>query len=207
MCGVKLWAGTGRHTCVREGSEAVKYFAYGSNMLESRLTQDQRIPSARFDAVGRLGDHALRFEKVGRDGSAKCNAPTVSDGTVYGVLFTVAEDSLDQLDLVEDVARGGYSRRDVEVELPAGAVTRAITYVAGKDHIRGDVLPLDWYQALVVAGAMEHDLPRAYIDRMRDIHCCVDLNTARRAAALELLGPFRQEFEGGRLTGEMHLTA
>ena len=50
------------------------YFAYGSNLSSARMAA--RVPSARVVARAQLPGHALRFHKVGRDGSAKCDACT-----------------------------------------------------------------------------------------------------------------------------------
>lgn len=50
---------------------SVKYFAYGSNMCSGRLSE--RV-SCTFVAVARLAGHQLRFHKVSKDGSSKCDA-------------------------------------------------------------------------------------------------------------------------------------
>lgn len=50
----------------------MKYFAYGSNMSLLRLWQ--RVPSAVRIGVFTLQGHQLRFHKLGKDGSGKCDA-------------------------------------------------------------------------------------------------------------------------------------
>ena len=52
----------------------MKYFAYGSNMLEARLKHSSRAPSAIYIVVGELLVFQLHFHYIGMDGSAKCNA-------------------------------------------------------------------------------------------------------------------------------------
>src|SRR5207248_632051 len=74
-------------------ARAVKYFAYGSNMLTKRLRE--RVPSARFSAVTPLSKHVLRFHKLseGKAGSqsGKCNAYFTGNeqDVVYGVVFDI----------------------------------------------------------------------------------------------------------------------
>ena len=65
------------------------YFAYGSNLSSLRL--QQRVPSARLVTTGRLLQHALLFHKIGRDGSAKCNAfyTGLEADTLYGALYRI----------------------------------------------------------------------------------------------------------------------
>ncbi len=49
----------------------IKYFAYGSNMSSRRLMD--RVPSAQFVSIGKLGEHRLRYHKKSKDGSGKCD--------------------------------------------------------------------------------------------------------------------------------------
>jgi gamma-glutamylcyclotransferase len=48
------------------------YFAYGSNMSLSRLRE--RVPSAEAVGCFSLNGHDLRFHKLSKDGSGKCDA-------------------------------------------------------------------------------------------------------------------------------------
>ena len=67
----------------------VLYFAYGSNMSSERLRA--RTPSATSLGRARLPGYTLRWHKLGRDGSGKCdiepsNAPRAA---VWGVLYEI----------------------------------------------------------------------------------------------------------------------
>ncbi len=179
----------------------MKYFAYGSNMLERRLKHGSRVPSAEFISIGEVRDRVLRFHKLGKDGSAKCDAPVEAGGVVYGVLFDVPKVSLDRLDAVEDVPRGGYHRTTLQVRIGDGAVVAAFTYNATPEFVREGLLPFDWYKALIVAGAIEHGLPQRYVDDVRGRPARPDPVASRTAAAMESLGEFQEEFLSGRLTG------
>jgi len=144
----------------------VKYFAYGSNMLEARLKHPSRVPSATCVGVGVLVGFKLRFHKIGKDGSGKCNALETGDDedSVYGVVFDVAEKDRPVLDGVEDLERGGYSRRRVDLIMEADA-SRCLAecYLANPEFIDDTLHPFGWYKALVIAGAREHDLPEDHI--------------------------------------------
>jgi hypothetical protein len=180
----------------------MKYFAYGSNMLPRRLQQTSRAPSAVFIGVGLLRGYRLRFHKRGIDDSAKCNMEPTNDtgDVVYGVLYDINPRDRERLDESEDCTRGGYNGATVSIELlHSAAATLAETYLAGQEFIDDSLKPYDWYQALVVAGALEHRLPAAYLTALRSISVLRDPDKQRREEALCLLGRYRGEFEAGRL--------
>ena len=92
----------------------MNYFAYGSNMALDRLRQ--RVSSACFLGVYTLNKHDLRFHKVGRDNSAKCDAfYTGSDADVVeGVAFEVDPKEVVDLDRAEDLGKG-YEKKNVNL--------------------------------------------------------------------------------------------
>jgi gamma-glutamylcyclotransferase (GGCT)/AIG2-like uncharacterized protein YtfP len=142
----------------------VLYFAYGSNMLTSRLRG--RAPSARVAGRAELRRHALRIHKRARDGSAKCDAffTGLETDRVFGVLFALDDGDWESLDRAE--GRGnGYQRIEVEVvaEAPSPRTKAAQVYIAQPSHIDADLLPYTWYLDIVVAGAREHGLPTEYV--------------------------------------------
>jgi hypothetical protein len=103
-------------------ARAVKYFAYGSNMLTRRLRQ--RVPSARFSAVTTLAQHVLRFHKLSIDKkgnrSGKCNVRFTGrdEDVVYGVVFNIDRKEKQKLDEAED----GYSTEILTLTSRSGAV-------------------------------------------------------------------------------------
>ena len=142
-----------------------RYFAFGSNMATSRLRQ--RAPSARPVAVARLPGHVLRWHKLGRDGSGKCDACAAAarpEDAVWGVLFDIDEADKPGLDAAEGLGIG-YDERMVHVETEAGRRC-ALTYQARPDRIDPRLRPRAWYKAYVLAGAREHGLPAAYVARL-----------------------------------------
>ena len=170
----------------------MSYFAYGSNMLESRLKHPSRAPSALCLGVAVLSGYQLRFHKVAKDGSGKCNAlkTDILRDAVYGVVFRVADRDFTTLDEQEDVPGGGYSRKQVTVVMSYGAAeVCAECYFANPEFIDDNLTPYEWYKALVVAGALEHDLPEEYVRQLRDCPAIVDTDPERAARATDLLNP------------------
>lgn len=140
------------------------YFAYGSNMSSERLRV--RTPSATSLGRARLPGYTLRWHKLGRDGSGKCDIePSDAPGTaVWGVLYEIDRAERDGLDAAEGLGIG-YDEHTVRVEADT-VVREAVTYMARPDKIDPALRPLDWYKAHVMRGATEHGLPDEYARRI-----------------------------------------
>lgn len=161
------------------------YFAYGSNMLTERL-QD-RVPSAEPVTTAHLPGRTLRFHKRSQDGSGKCNLIDAFEESVavHGVLFQFATDDFSALDEAEH--RGhGYKRCRVHPQTADGSV-EAFAYVAQPAYVDDALLPYDWYQALVTAGAHQHALPAAYRQRLETVRTYPDPDQDRRTRYRSLL--------------------
>lgn len=158
------------------------YFGYGSNMLTRRLRA--RVPSAAPLGTARLSGYRLCFHKRSRDGSGKCNIVPAEDRDVYGVLFEIDRADLDALDQAEQRGRG-YERTDLRVR--GSSPVEAFAYLAQPAYIDDALLPYDWYRALVIAGAREHGLPSAYVDRLEAVRSYPDPNQDRRQSYRTLL--------------------
>ena len=85
------------------------YFAYGSNMLTTRLERRCRgaFPVGRADAV----DHAIEFSKLSKDKSGKATLRHTNGGRTPGVVFKIPITELGRLDKCEGVGQG-YERCD-----------------------------------------------------------------------------------------------
>ena len=154
------------------------YFGYGSNMLTKRLRAANRAPSAALHGRGHVTGRKLTFHKVSDDGSGKCDMRVTGDANdcVEGVLFWIAKTDKRGLDEAEGLGRG-YAESIVDVVTENGT-EKALAYVA--TNTAASRVPYHWYKALVVAGALEHRLPPAYVDAIRGITSKPDLREDRR---------------------------
>jgi len=140
------------------------YFAYGSNMSSERLLA--RTPSAVSLGRARLPGYTLRWHKLGRDGSGKCDIESsdAPGAAVWGVLYRIDGAEKDRLDAVEGLGVG-YDEHTVRVEADS-VVREATTYKARPDKIDPALRPLAWYKAHVLHGATEHGLPDEHVRRI-----------------------------------------
>jgi len=159
----------------------MQYFAYGSNMCAARLRS--RTPSAMALGTARLPGYVLRFQKRGRDGSAKCDAEQTGRAadTVLGVVYHVDDAEMADLDRAEDLGEG-YRRERLTV-LPQGdsAEINAWTYLALPQAIDQSLSPFDWYVEYVLAGAREHQLPESYVRAIEEVGTLSDTDLDRAA--------------------------
>jgi len=155
-----------------------QYFAYGSNMLTRRLTAADRAPSARPIGIGYVEGRRLTFNKASEDGSGKCDAEATGklSDRVYGVMFEIALTDKAALDKAESLGTG-YREEYVEVVTGVGQI-QLPTYIAIKK--KPGLRPYHWYKAIMVAGAVEHGLPKDYVEWLKTFESCEDLITERR---------------------------
>ena len=138
------------------------YFAYGSNLCLGRFLA--RVPSGRVVGIGRVRGRALRFHKVGSDGSGKADAWASGDpqDEVWGVLYAFEPEDRHGLDRAEGLGHG-YRVQLARVECPDGTATEAWFYEAEPRACDEHLTPWDWYLRLCVVGAREQGLPMEYI--------------------------------------------
>jgi cation transport regulator ChaC len=160
----------------------LRYFAYGSNMLEQWLTQPARVPGARFRFIGSVRGYRLEFNKRGKDGSGKCNMESTHEAgdVVNGVIYEIPEDEMPRLDTAEGLGRG-YYHSHVPVQYPDGAVMPVLTYLADAASTDTRLKPYAWYLDLVIAGAEQHGLPADYLAFLKRVPCVPDPDAIRQA--------------------------
>lgn len=165
-----------------KASGSFLYFAYGSNLLSSRLKA--RTPSARVAGRAALPRFALRWHKIGADATGKCDVVfTDRPGDfVHGVAFLIRRAELKHLDRVEELGTGYYAC-NVPIQL-AGRRRLARTYRAIPTDAA--LKPLDWYKRFVVSGAREHGLPEQYIARLARTPAITDADSSRRMRNLRI---------------------
>jgi gamma-glutamylcyclotransferase (GGCT)/AIG2-like uncharacterized protein YtfP len=152
------------------------YFAYGSNMSITRLRG--RVSSARPVTTATLTGHALRFHKIGRDGSAKCDAyPDGNPGhSVAGVVYAIDDAEKPALDRAEGVGNG-YAEKEVTLVTQSGEIVHASTYQATKTD--PGLRPFHWYRYHVLRGARENHLPETYVRRIEAVESVADPDPQR----------------------------
>lgn len=160
------------------------YFAYGSNLLSARLRE--RTPSARVIGPAVLARHELRWHNVGMDGSGKCDviAATRPDSHVLGVVYEIDRADKPVLDAAESLGVG-YAERETVITLAGRPMTAWIYHAL---MIDAQLLPYDWYKALVLAGAREHGFDPHYVDALRAVPSRPDADAARAAHHFRLAG-------------------
>ncbi|MFI5092978.1 MAG: gamma-glutamylcyclotransferase family protein [Candidatus Acidiferrales bacterium] len=150
-------------------------FAYGSNMCSGRF----RAYGVSAEGAGRaavLLGHRLLFNKKSTDDkSGKANVAALAGSAVWGVLYTIPDADLNELDKGE----GGYRRVRLSLRLADNASTDAWVYVAKKPNNDPGLRPYTWYKRFLVEGAREHSLPAEYIAELENIAAEQDANEAR----------------------------
>lgn len=144
-----------------------------------------RTPSACKIGVGVLERHRLCFHKVGKDGSAKCDAFETGniEDMIYGVVFNLHADEKHLLDEAEGLGNG-YEIKYADITMQNGGVIMAFTYFA--TSVDKSLKPLDWYKYHVMQGMSEHDLPAWYQQSMNDIACIKDEDQYRKTGELAI---------------------
>ena len=143
-----------------------RYFAYGSNMLTERLKA--RCRGAELTGRAFADGWVLEFSKPSTDGSGKATLSEKAGCRTAGVLFEIPVDELEDLDGAEGP---GYERRDAfHVRLADGDGTVTATTYLAKDPKDG-LEPYDWYLALVIAGARQHELGEAQVGWLERVAC------------------------------------
>jgi len=139
-------------------------------------------------AVGRLGGHALRFHKRGRDGSAKADAFATgrAGDVVHGVIYEMTASAKVELDRHEGLG-SGYRERRVAIECEDDGAVAAWVYQAEAAHVDDALRPFTWYRALVVAGARHHGFGDDYVAAVEAVEAADDPDRERHAREMRVL--------------------
>ena len=158
----------------------MKYFAYGSNLLPSRI--QQRLGSIVSIGKAILIDHQLNFSKVSIDGSGKCSIWSFAGQSVYGVVYDLALESKNLLDEIEGVGKGYES-----VMYDISGYGECFAYVAQAPYIDNNVAPYEWYKQLVLEGCRFHSFHSEYIRMVESFDSVPDHNEHRTKDNLRLI--------------------
>jgi hypothetical protein len=124
-----------------------------------------------------LPAHRLRFHKISKDGSGKCDAEATGnpDDRVVGVVYEISDDEKLVLDRTEGLG-AGYDEKAIEVITDQGKVT-SLTYFATR--VDATLKPYRWYKKHVLVGASENGLPSEYIAQIEAVETIDDPDVAR----------------------------
>ena len=147
------------------------YFSYGSNMSLQRMRE--RVPGAELISTATLFGHQLKFHKLSKDLSGKCDAYCTNrkDDFVIGVVYKIDPNEKRELDRIE-VLDYGYVNKTVELQGCQGQAIVAVTYCA--TIIDQNLKPYHWYKEHVLRGAEAAKLPNEYIESIRNIESLED---------------------------------
>ncbi|WP_208180036.1 gamma-glutamylcyclotransferase family protein [Sinorhizobium medicae] len=153
------------------------YFAYGSNMLASRLAA--RCKSAKVVGNALAEGFSLEFSKPSIDGSGKGHLVKSDEGNTSqpGVLFEIDISELLELDRVEGAGKGYRREECFECRNSANELIHAITYLGTERNVT--LKPYDWYLALIVAGARENGFDAGDVDKLLSFARMEDANPDR----------------------------
>ena len=162
------------------------YFAYGSNMLTTRLKS--RCQGAVLVGRADADSTVIEFSKPSTDESGKATLRQAHGGRTAGVLFEIPTAELGQLDSHEGLGSGYQRRNAFPIRLvDSKEIISAVTYLATSRD--SGLKPYDWYLALVIAGAHEHKLGDNYPAALQRVAWMPDpvSNRRTRTDAIEAL--------------------
>jgi len=161
-------------------SDAVWYFAYGSNLCPAIFIERRgmRPLAAR---CARLDGHRLCFGlPVGPGERGVANVELDAADHVWGVAYLLRLEDFERLDRTEGVHRGFYTREAVTVTTEEGESIAAFTYRSASSTAGRK--PSARYLGLLLEGARSHGLPADYVARLEALELAVDERLAKTDA-------------------------
>jgi len=153
-------------------SDALWYFAYGSNMQRATFESRRRMRPLRA-VSGRLHGYRVTFDlPVGPGERGVANLAVDATATTYGALYLLTVEDFDRLDRTEGVDKSYYHRVGVAVIDRDEQPIEAWTYIS--PHGKPGRKPSARYLGLLLEGAAEHDLPDDYVRELRAWELAVD---------------------------------
>ncbi len=93
-------------------------------------------------------------------------------GMIYGVLYTIPKKEMDELDILEDVPLGIYSRETFQVLGEDGEWYVADLYRVTEP--KGPFTPAKQYLDLMIAGATEHNINAGWLATLKEMRAALD---------------------------------
>ncbi|KAL8165463.1 UNVERIFIED_CONTAM: hypothetical protein K2H54_045585 [Gekko kuhli] len=166
------------------------YFAYGSNLLQERITL--KNPSATFHAIAKLQDYKLAFGSPQGKQSLTWHGSTATilrspGDEVWGIVWLMNSHDLSSLDIQEGVEGGLYAPIEINVTTREGKTLRCRSYQMNNYvgnlpsphykkpcHCQFPIAKLEqdpiWHEDEVICmGAKQNGLPTDYQKKLETI--------------------------------------
>ena len=144
------------------------YFAYGSNMLRSRLENQKKggeqIGQVIDRGTGVLLGYTIKFNKKSIDGSGKTNITEGDGSRVLGVIYELTDVQINLLEKIEV----GYKKLSVDIVLESNTI-QSDTFLAKPETIQDGLLPTRDYLNFLILGAREHNFPKDYVEFLENV--------------------------------------
>ncbi|WMS44432.1 gamma-glutamylcyclotransferase family protein [Acuticoccus sp. MNP-M23] len=149
-------------------ADKVWYFAFGANMNDSVFLGRRRMKPLEW-RVGRAPGYRLRFNLHGRPRgkSAPANIAPDPEEEVWGVLYRMTRRDMVRLHSTEGVPGWRYYPVWLDVADRDGNPLRAFSLIA--DGLPEDGNPSLRYISLIREGAIQHDLPDHWLDKLNAV--------------------------------------
>jgi hypothetical protein len=147
---------------------SVWYFAYGSNMQRETFSGRRGIAPLRAVAA-RVTGWRLVLDKPPLVPMSQSFANLIPDAAaeVLGVLYEVTPEDHAHVEFSEAVPFGNYRRAEVEASPLALPAAPVLAYTLVSERRAPDMRPSRRYVEMMVAGALQHDLPGEWVEFLR----------------------------------------
>ena len=144
----------------------VLHFGYGSNMSEAYMRQ--YTPSLEYVMNAQLPNFEIQFRKYSENMQGGISSIIAKPGgMIYGVLYYIPKNEIEELDILEDVPLGIYKRETFQVLGEDGTWYAADLYRVSEP--KGPYEPASQYLDLMIAGAKEHNINKEWIARLEQM--------------------------------------
>ncbi len=164
----RLWHRSWGLTLAGLPDDEVWYFAFGANMNDSVFLGRRKMRPLEW-RVGQLPDYQLRFNLHGRPRglSAPANIAPAPGEEVWGVLYRMTRRDMVWLHSTEGVPDWRYYPVWLDVKDREGNTLRAFSLIA--DGLPEVGNPSLRYITLIREGAIQHDLPGPWIEKLNAV--------------------------------------
>ena len=146
--------------------EQVLHFGYGSNMSEAYMKQ--YTPGLQYVMNAQLPNFEIQFRKYSNDmGGGISSIIEKPGGMIYGVLYWIPKQEIEELDILEDVPLGIYKRETFQVLGEDGVWYAADLYRVTEP--KGPFAPAKKYLDLMIAGATEHGINAEWLAKLKEM--------------------------------------